>query len=230
VVIRHNTLEGTFNGIACLSAGFDRHAAAEWDVYENTIRRIADDAFEPEGTATHWRIWRNRVEDVCVVLSVGPLHYGPVSLVENTAWRIGPHGTGRTNDGRTGASGKAIKYSGQSSPTGLVSLVRNTLWTDVPNVSGAEQTAGGGPAPEAFYLRDTIFRFTRHAFEGPSGFRWDADGNVFATTDLTRGASTGGVRLPTTDVAWLDAQLEDPAQGKLAVRSGSPLAGKGATP
>jgi hypothetical protein len=29
---------------------------------------------------------------------------------------------------------------------------------------------------------------------------------------------------------WLDAQLEDPANGKLAVRSGSPLAGKGAAP
>jgi hypothetical protein len=106
-------------------------------------------------------------------------------------------------------SGNGFKYSGKSVPGARVYVLHNTLWTDdsgncatlpCAGVTGGAQHAGSGPNPEAFYLRNNLFRFTRYAFEAPGVPRWDEDYNHFATTSRTRGLFYGG-REYTTNVA-----------------------------
>ncbi|HEV8636739.1 MAG TPA: hypothetical protein VG370_21165, partial [Chloroflexota bacterium] len=73
VVIRHNTVDGPFNGVGAYNADFDRYATQDQDVHDNLIRHVSDDALEPEQVAINWRIWANRVEQASVLLSTGPV-------------------------------------------------------------------------------------------------------------------------------------------------------------
>ena len=73
VVVRRNTVDGPFNGIAAgYNEGFDRYASQDMDVHDNVIRHIADDALEPELAAINFRAWNNRIEDSLTVISTGP--------------------------------------------------------------------------------------------------------------------------------------------------------------
>jgi hypothetical protein len=205
VVVRRNLIEGTFNGVGTgYNAGFDRYSGQDMDVYDNLMRHIPDDALEPELAAINFRAWNNRFEETLTVLSVGPVHYGPVYLFRNSAWRTGVDGVGR--DGQLkGPAATMIKYSGESSPTARVFVLHNTFWTD-RRADGGSQFASLGPAPEALYLRNNLIRAARYAFEAPTADgTWDEDYNYFLTTDTSRGLSLGPAIYRANVQAYRDA-------------------------
>jgi hypothetical protein len=252
VVVRRNTIDGPFNGVAAYNSGFDRYAAQDQDIHDNVVRRIADDVFEPEQVAINWRIWRNRAEHSPVLLSTGPVAFGPLYLVRNEAWRIGKQGVGRADPAVPAPMAPTFfKYSGQSNPAARLFVLHNTFWTDstvvvgieTVGVDGAGQYAGGGSSGERFYMRNNILRTTRYAFQVGA---WDEDANSFTTSDAGRGLSAESNRW-TSDVAAYrvayaaahgqttrtnvggdfvtpsDTRLSNPAAGDLTLAAGSPF-------
>jgi hypothetical protein len=226
VVVRRNTIDGPFNGIGAFNADFDRYATQDQDVHDNLLRHVSDDAFEPEQVAINWRLWNNRVEHSAVVLSTGPVAYGPLYVIRNQAWRIGKDGVGRKNDGEVGVAATFFKYSGASTPPARVFVLHNTLWTDSTfataadpqqGVDGSGQYAGAGPSAELFYLRNNVMRATRYALQ-PAG--WDEASNTFSTSD-----PNGGFPGPSGQwtAAQVDGWLADPPAGDLGLDPGSPL-------
>lgn len=191
-VIRFNTVDGSFNGIGSYNVGFDKYASFGTDIHNNVIKHIADDAIEPESNAINWRVWSNVIESAYTFFSTGPANYGPLYIFKNSAVKLSD------NKNDKYGQGVGFKYSGASSPQAKLFVVNNTFWTDEKDtannrsVSGGDMYASPGSNPEAFYLRNNIFRFTRYAFNYPNN--WDEDYNYFATTDAGRGlAYKGGV-------------------------------------
>ncbi|MGQ0827487.1 MAG: T9SS type A sorting domain-containing protein [Bacteroidota bacterium] len=198
MVYRHNLIDGPFNGIANYNVGYDRYASANTDIHDNIIKHIGDDAFEPEQVGINWRIWNNRVEEVAVCLSTGPLAYGPLYLFRNEIWELGTKGI-------PGGTSVGFKYSGNSNPAARLYIIHNTFWSDEVSVDGAGQYAGGGSNQEQFYLRNNIFRTSRYAFQSPSGSKWNEDYNHFATTDGGRGFSYAGAKYMTNVAGYRTA-------------------------
>jgi D-serine deaminase-like pyridoxal phosphate-dependent protein len=99
-----------------------------------------------------------------------------------------------------------------------VYVIHNTFWTDQasPNaIDGGGQSASSGASPEAFYLRNNLFRMTRTAFDAPTvAGRWDEDYNYFGTTAATRGLRFGTYY--TSDVAAYRAASKQGAHTNLA--------------
>ena len=244
-VIRYNTIDGFFNGIGVYNEGFDRYSQADTDIYDNLLRQISDDSFEPEQQAINWRIWNNRLEEVSTALSTGPVAYGPIYFFRNEVWRLGSRGVGADGRGDKGVGIVAFKFSGQSKPAARIYVVNNTFWTDQPGADGGNQYAGGGKESERFYLRNNIFRMTRYAFSPPvnsagKADRWDEDYNSFFTSDPTRGLNYGSNRLDVAAYRTASGQgahsnagdtgnafrtepaLTDAAGGNLTLGAGSP--------
>jgi hypothetical protein len=240
VVVRRNTVDGPFNGIATgYNEGFDRYASQDMDVHDNLIRHVADDALEPESATINFRAWNNRIEDALTVISTGPANFGPVYLFRNVALRIGNDGTTPDGQGRLPGS-TMFKYSGTSNPPARVYVLHNTFWTDRVADGGA-QFASTGSSPEAFYLRNNLIRATHYAFVAPrAAGAWDEDANHFATTDPARGLSFNGVVYREDVQAYRDASgqgartnraasfstdlpLVNPRSGDVRLPPGSPL-------
>ncbi|HEY3080352.1 MAG TPA: hypothetical protein VGM69_10635 [Chloroflexota bacterium] len=227
VVVRHNTIDGTFNGVGAYNVGFDRYATQDQDVHDNLLKHVSDDAFEPEQVAINWRIWNNRVEQSSVFLSTGPVAYGPLYVVRNEAWRVGKDGVGRDVAGNPAVGTTFFKYSGSSDPQARLYVLHNTLWTDStfagPNdtqkgVDGSGQYAGGGAKAEFFYMRNNVVRATRYAFQaGP----WDEDANSFSTSDPERGLAALGKRF-SGDVAAFRAAVGRPTRTNVGWVPGGP--------
>ena len=249
VVVRFNTIEGTFNGISPgYQPDFDRYAGMDMDAHDNLLTRVADDAFEPENQAINLRVWRNRVEFTPVVLSTGPVDYGPIYFFRNEAWQIGVQGIGRDGLGEVGAGGVYFKRSSKGKPPARVFVINNTLWTDQPDVTGGAPYAAPGPQQERFYLRNNIIRATRYAFEASTNAQaptWDEDYNHFYTADPQgrglryagrdfdhieqyRQASGQGAHSNLAgDPRTADPNLANPAAGDLSLPPGSPLVDAG---
>jgi hypothetical protein len=240
VVVRRNTVDGPFNGIGTgYNLGFDRYAGQDMDVHDNLIRRLADDALEPEFAAINFRAWNNRIEHTLTVLSTGPVYFGPVYVFRNAIWRTGNGGQSRDGQGRVPGS-TMFKYSGKSEPTARIYAVHNTLWTD-GLADGGALFASYGPTSEAFYLRNNLIRATHYAFEAPrTAGSWDEDYNHFVTTDTERGLSYGGGLYRANVQAYRsasgqgahtnvsggftgDVPLAGAADGDLRLPNGSPL-------
>jgi hypothetical protein len=249
IVIRRNTIEGTFNGVGDgANAEFDRSAAQDMDIHDNLLRRIADDAIEPEGVVINFRVWNNRVEQTSTLLSTGPVELGPIYVFRNVVWRTGNSGVGRYNDGSVGMAGRVFKYSGTSIRAARIFVLHNTIWTDqsTPNaISGGSQSASTGPDTEAFYLRNNIIRVSMEAFDAPTApGKWDEDYNHFSTSDPARGlkfgarfgADVAGYRTASGQGAHTNVSssfvappsLLNPTAGDLRLPPGSPLIDAGA--
>jgi hypothetical protein len=245
LVVRYNTIDGFFNGVGGYNQDFDRYAQQDNDMHDNLLRRIADDAFEPEQRGINWRIWNNRLEYVSVALSTGPLAYGPVYFFRNEIWQLGATGVGADGRGNKGVGVVGFKYSGNSVPAARIFVLHNTFWTSEPGADGGNQYAGGGPNSERFYLRNNIFRVTRYGFAAPSNApgtadRWDEDFNYFSTAATDRGMSYGGNRGSVgayrtasgqgansnrgdqSGTFRTDPSLAEPSKGNLALAPGSP--------
>ena len=84
-VARYNTIEGFFNGIYSGMWGTtDEAIGAELDVYLNTLSKIGDDGFEPEGACVNQRFWGNRVSGVHNGISLSPIETGPVWFIRTS--------------------------------------------------------------------------------------------------------------------------------------------------
>jgi hypothetical protein len=249
-VVRHNLIDGPFNGVmASYSDGWnDRYTAQDMDVYENVIRHIPDDSIETDGHTINMRAWQNRIEDASVIMSIAPLEYGPVFLFRNEAWRVGTQGvpfdaSGHTTYGNNGPS-PMFKYSGVSTPHGRAYILHNTFWTD-PSVTSADVSGGArygssGTSNESVYLRNNIIHTTRQVFDVASAAMWNEDYNSLTTSDTTRGLRYLA-KAYTTDMAGYRAAshqgahtnvganfvtspgLSNPVAGDLTLPSGSPL-------
>lgn len=222
-VVRYNTIEGFFNGVGVYNEKFDRYSQQDADIHDNLLRHISDDAFEPEQQAINWRIWNNRLEEVSVALSTGPVAYGPVYFFRNEVWRLGGRGVGADGRGEKGIGVVAFKFSGKSTPAARIFVVNNTFWTDQPGADGGNQYAGGGANAERFFLRNNIFRMTRYAFAPPVNSlktvdRWDEDYDFFFTSDPSRGINYGGNRV---DLAAYRAASGQGANANRADQSGN---------
>jgi hypothetical protein len=245
VVVRYNTIDGPFNGVGGYNEGYDRYAAYGNDIHDNLFRRIADDTFEPEQNTINWRMWNNRLEDVVVVLSTGPVNYGPLYLFRNEAWRIGNHGSGRDFDGHPGASSQVHKYARNGKPNSRIFWVHNTFRAhdqSVWDVNGTSNAAGGSGSPESAYFANNVWGTTRYVFDYSQAVPgYFEDYNHFATSDTSRGhrylstykdaaaytsrrgfgAHTNVANPSFLDLGFLDAQLANVAAGDLSLRAGS---------
>lgn len=242
LVVRRNTIEGYFNGVGANSTDFDRYSKTGTDIYDNTFRRITDDVIEPEDDTINWRIWSNRMEYVSVVMSTGPVDFGPIYFFRNEVWMLSNKGVGVDKSGDSGVGSNGFKYSGKSNPLARVYVIHNTFWTNWSGADGGQQAAGGGDNTERFYLRNNIFRMTRYAFASPgSTGGWNEDYNFFYTSDPSRGINYGtrnystvssyraasgqGVNTnlaDTSDRFRTEPVMVDPAGGNLQLANGSP--------
>jgi parallel beta-helix repeat protein len=85
VVIRDNTVFGTFDGIDVAAGETDENVGADCDVEGNVVRGVSDDAIEPETIAgINVRVVRNRIDDVFSGMSVSPNYQGPTYVLYNT--------------------------------------------------------------------------------------------------------------------------------------------------
>ncbi len=243
LVVRHNVIDGYFNGVGDYNTDYDRYGMQDTDIHDNLVRHISDDAFEPEQSVINWRIWNNRVEYASVALSTGPVNYGPIYLFRNQVWQLGKDGVGADNFGSKGVGVTGFKYSGEDSVPSRVWVVNNTFWTSRPDANGGAQFAGGGSSPERFWLRNNIFRTTQYAWSAPCLSAWNEDYDHFATTDTSRGVAFCGTRYTSnlsayrsatgadhTNIAGnfvtpsvVDNALVDPSAGNLALRQGAPF-------
>lgn len=194
--VHHNVIDGTFNGPVAYGVGYDSWATFGTEITENTIRNIADDAFEPEQNGSCWGIYRNRIERSSVGISTGPVNYGPIYLMRNTWWRIGAAGVGTSNDGNMGVASCMWKFGGGSSPVARVYWIHDTFWTDDTKSKGGGTDYNTGVdsyghnatgSAENLTAYNCLVRTTRYAAVIPNASALVENGNHWATTNGSRG-------------------------------------------
>lgn len=215
VVVRHNTIQGTWDGIGTVNivSPFSPTQTEvpqlndEWDIHDNVIRQIPDDPFEP-GAKANWRIWKNTLSYTKTFMSTGtPTRDGAMLIFHNTAWRIGGHGLAPDLLGGDGGGrdGIAFKADGQGSPgrQARIYVVGNTFWSDwegtypngttIKKAYGWDDAAGSGSYAEAFWLRNNLFRLTDTIWDFYSNGPYSEDYDQFATTAAAKGIRRTGV-------------------------------------
>lgn len=205
-VVRNNTLQGYFDGVGTVNVAnaplANERVNADWEIYGNTIRQMADEGVEP-ARGGGWVVRDNRVEHTKTLISTGsPTLGAPIFIVRNTVWRTGGYQLARDTQGNDAGSrdGMYIKYDAESTNTTQtrVYLIHNTLWSDwggfvFPNGIAAklyesDDAAGSGSFPAGLYARNNIVRTTDYAFghyANPNG-EVDEDYNQLTTSHATR--------------------------------------------
>lgn len=195
ITIRNNSFYGAFNGAfmgnqtQTPQTGFGPwDAASNYDVNDNYMEAVGDDAFEPEGYGCNLRVWNNRVVGTPQGISMAPIYYGPLIFHHNTIYRIDPVVANLPTNGASGV----FKITAQPTVAyrALVICAHNTFWAD-PSVGTRSVSfhalAGGGLDGNYWLLRNNIIRIAkRYMFQmtGPL-VQWDEDYNLFGTTDNT---------------------------------------------
>jgi hypothetical protein len=119
VVVRYNTINGTFDGIDVAGDPADETYGADCDVHENTISNTRDDALEPETiSGINVRIWKNRISNVYSGISIAPNYQGPCYVLYNTFLNFEVRG-----------------YKCSISSTGNTYVYHNTFASSRPNTS-----------------------------------------------------------------------------------------------
>jgi hypothetical protein len=215
-IVTRNRIHDVFNGVYAGSFDDDENAALapEVDVFDNTLARIGDDGFEPEGACVNLRFWRNAVDAVHNGLSLAPINYGPVYAIGNRF---------------TGYDESGFKLSNDTH--GPVYLFHNTCYGDRPEQNG--MNVSGNFTNVTF--RNNVIRGTSYAIE----LTFEVTGNDLDYDALftTRGAPRvkwNDVRYD--DVAALcaatklechgvgaDPMLQSPNSNQWAPATGSPL-------
>ncbi len=138
------------------------------DVYGNDAAYCVDDGIEIDYNRANVRVWRNRVTNARMGISVQPIYGGPAYLFRNELFNL---------------ESNPIKLN--NSPSGLV-VAHNTA---VKHNNGLGDP--GVPWTNAIF-RNNLFLGTAYAFEfttvAPSGFR-DFDYDGWGTTRAVGGAS-----------------------------------------
>jgi hypothetical protein len=189
-VVRRNDVSGFFNGIGpCGSAPPPAGVTNETDVYDNTLARHADDAFEPEGYCANVRLWGNVLRDVHMAFAVAPAAPGPTWIVRNVAFRVGNTRTSQQD----GYIASALKInSGYPTPIGPLLVYHNTFLTDAPATDAVALLDPG--ASTYVRARNNVFAGTRYALYKVNPVAWSGDGDDLHTTAPGRLVSWMGVR------------------------------------
>lgn len=180
-VVRRNDISGTYNGIYV--GGWVQDYPEEWalenDVYENKISLIKDDAIEPECHAINLRIFRNRMSNLFVGISLAPIETGPTWVMYNTFDTPRGHDKGR---------GQWLKIS--LNPKGEIAqgVIRVYHNTSVYNDSG--HTGWSSVGSGNTFIVNNVVVATSYVFTHsgsapfPEGNWWDY--NNLYTTDVNR--------------------------------------------
>jgi hypothetical protein len=161
-IVRRNDVHNFFNGIYTGRWGDLENVdiAFDMDVYENRIRFIGDDGFEPEGACINNRFRNNTFDTGLVGISLAPITHGPAWVLRSVF---------------SNYWSSSIKWGIESD--GVVLIYHNTSWVD----EGGEgrNAMGIGSEVHNSTMRNNIFRGTRYAFEvsftGNTGHDWDYD-------------------------------------------------------
>ncbi len=166
-IVRGNHIHNFFNGIYTgTTDGIDNpEIAFDADIYDNTLDHISDDGLEPEGACVNHRFRDNRVDNMLVGFSNGPITQGPTWVIRNVF---------------TNFSSTSIKWA--RNPDGVVFIYHNTFWTNEPGLNAMSMITIAHNA----IMRNNIFQGNGYAFEeshyGSTGNDWDYD-NWFTTLD-----------------------------------------------
>lgn len=235
-VIRRNTTDGGFNGIApCGGSAPPGAFTSEVDVYRNDLRRHNDDAFEPEGWCANVRIFDNTIRDSHMAFAVAPAAPGPTWIVRNVAWNTGNTRTSQVD----GYTASAIKInSGYPEAVGPLLVYHNTFATTAPATDALNLLSPGNST--FLRLRNNIVAGTRYVVAKVNPIVVDMDYDLLYTTDASRFARWMGTNYATlaalrAAVPGLEAagmqvspSLASPAAGNFRLAPGSAAIDRGA--
>jgi chitodextrinase len=195
-VIRHNVIDGQFNGVASYLSNTDRSNYYGFDIHDNTFMNMSDDALEPEGAAQNWRMWNNEIHDVFNGFSTDSSH-GPYYVFRNTIWMAGAHGMsddGHPTNPQLKGFGSMFKYGTKQVPSARWFIINNSFWTDYPKANGFVDNVNGN-RQESFWLRNNLVRVPHYPLRigGANIGGWDEDYNFFAS-EVTADAVFGGFK------------------------------------
>lgn len=181
-VVRSNTIWGVFNGIGpCGGDAPPSGFSVETDLYDNQVRQITDDAFEPEGYCSNVRLWENTVTDAHMAFAVAPAAPGPTYFVRNIAYNTGNTRTSQVD----GWIASALKInSGYSTPVGPLHLLHNTLLTEATDTDAIVLMNPGNST--SIYARNNIIAGTRYVLDKVNPVSLDWDNDLLSTTDTGR--------------------------------------------
>jgi len=161
-IVRRNDIHNFFNGIYTGRWGDLENVeiAFDIDVYENQIRLIGDDGFEPEGACINNRFRNNTFDQGLVGISLAPITFGPAWVLRSVFSNF---------------TGTSLKWGIDSD--GVVLIYHNTSWVDEDGEGRNAMTIGSEVHNST--MRNNVFRGTRYAFEvsfeGNTGHDWDSD-------------------------------------------------------
>ena len=184
-IVRDNTVEGYFNGIYTGKWGtFDEAIAPDIDVYRNTLRKLGDDGFEPEGACVNQRFFDNSVTDVHNAISLSPIETGPTWFIRTRVLRYNAH---------------ALKVN--NSPKGYMFVYHTTA---VPGANSEAQPLEPSKPFGNLVTRNNIFWGHRYVMEymgtsltGPVDMDYDDLYTDNKAKDMTR------------FVKWLNVRYDD---------------------
>jgi hypothetical protein len=162
VVVRFNVCQGTTDGVDTGGDdGVTENIGVDFDIHDNTITLMGDDALEPETTSgINVRVWHNRVDNVFSGCSIAPNTVGPTYVLYNTI----------TNYQRGG-----FKFS--LSGTAQIWICHNTVTSTVP---GAPAVHPSGPYSNIHFRNNILVgngsaAVSDDAGESQTGNDYDAD-------------------------------------------------------
>jgi hypothetical protein len=162
-VVCHNKIAYFSDGISTDAEPYG--VSYSFDIYNNDISYCVDDLIEVDGTVANTRIWRNRLYNGRMGISVAPIMGGPCYIFRNELFNIADE------DG----SFSALKMN--RSPSGLV-VIHNTavkLGRGITGPSGWKNT----------YFRNNALLSTEYVFElyelADDSMKDDWDFNAYAS-------------------------------------------------
>ena len=137
-VLRYNTVNNFGDGISTESPPYKVNYSM--DVHNNLIHRIVDDPIEIDGAVSNVRIWRNKVVNCRMGVSVAPVFGGPCYVFRNEFMNL-----------------ELSSYKMNRAPSGLV-MVHNS----VAKIDQATTSTAGW---ENTWFRNNVFASTGYCFE-----------------------------------------------------------------
>jgi hypothetical protein len=128
----------------------DENVAADCDIQENTILEVGDDAIETDDLAgVNLRIWRNRLEQCYVGISIAPIYTGPEYVLYNTIVEYGRSG---------------FKHSVSSA--GFALVAHNTVTTTEPDKAAVHPS---GPYSNVHFRNNILVGKVRASVSDDAG-------------------------------------------------------------
>lgn len=160
-LIAHNRVSNFGDGISLQP--FTEAPGYANDIYGNEISEIVDDPIEIDYNSCNTRVWRNRVTNARMGISLAPIYGGPVYVFRNQFFNL-----------------ESTAYKMHNEPAGLV-IVHNT---SIKLGNGTSSDAGW----QNTLLRNNIIMGTRYVFEEYAlvpGSVDDWDYDALYTSDAT---------------------------------------------